>query len=115
MEESILITIKKLLGIAEEYTNFDTDIIVHINSAFMVLQQLGVGPEEGFSIEDADTTWTEFVSTSNFELVKSYIYLKVRLMFDPPNSSAMIESVNRQINEFEWRLQVAADPIEVTD
>lgn len=114
MEESILTSIKKLLGIAEEYTNFDTDLIMHINSAFMILNQLGVGPSEGFTIEDEGGIWTDFVSGSNLELVKTYVYLKVRLMFDPPSSSALIESINRQISEYEWRLQVAVDPVKVT-
>lgn len=115
MEESILTSIKKLLGIAEEYTNFDTDLIIHINSAFMILDQLGVGPEEGFTIEDGDSIWSDFISESNLELIKSYVYMKVRLMFDPPSSSALIESMNRQISEFEWRLHVAADPVEATN
>lgn len=108
--ESILTSIKKLLGISEEYEHFDPDIIMHINSAFMILNQLGVGPEEGFSIEDETSTWTDFVpDMTKVEAVKSYIHLKVKLLFDPPTSSAVIESYNRMINEFEWRLNVAAE------
>ena len=91
--DSILTSIKKLLGIAEEYEHFDPDIVMYINSAFSVLTQLGVGPEEGFRIEDA-----------------SIIYLKVRLAFDPPLSSAVMEAINRQISELEWRINVTVDP-----
>ncbi len=109
--ESILASTKKLLGIAKEYEQFDADIIIHINSAFMVLNQLGVGPKEGFSIKDNASNWTEFITDKNkIEAVKSYIYLKVRVLFDPPQSSAVMESMNRQISELEWRLNVAVDP-----
>lgn len=108
--ESILTSIKKLLGIAEDYTHFDTDIIMHINSAFMVLSQIGVGPSKPFYIEDKSSTWDEFISVDDdLESAKIYVYLKVRLAFDPPASSAVIESINRQINELEWRLNVAAE------
>lgn len=104
--ESILTSIKKLLGISEEYEHFDSDIIMHINSALMILTQLGVGPKEGFSIEDATSTWLDFLGNkTNLEAVKSYIHLRVKLLFDPP-SSAVIESINRQITELEWRLNV---------
>jgi hypothetical protein len=110
---SILTTIKKLLGIAEEYEHFDPDIIMHINSVFMILTQLGVGPAEGFSIEDEQAVWTDFVSdTTKYEAVKSYVYLKVKLLFDPPLSSAVMESINRMIGELEWRLNVAAESTE---
>ena len=97
--DSILTSIKKLLGIAEEYEHFDPDIVMYINSAFSVLTQLGVGPEEGFRIEDA-----------SLEFVKTFIYLKVRLAFDPPLSSAVMEAINRQISELEWRINVTVDP-----
>lgn len=108
--ESILTSIKKLLGIAEEYDHFDPDIIMHINSVFMILTQLGVGPPEGFTIEDETSVWTDFVpDTTKVEAIKSYIHLKVKLLFDPPLSSAVIESINRMINELEWRLNVAAE------
>ena len=89
--DSILTSIKKLLGIAEEYEHFDQDIVMHINSAFSVLTQLGVGPEEGFRIEDASKTWFEF-------------------LYDPPLSSAVMEAINRQISELEWRINVTVDP-----
>lgn len=108
--ESILTSIKKLLGIAEECDSFDADLIMHINSVFFVLNQLGVGPSEGFSIKDKTAVWEDFTSGTSTELVKSYVYLKVKLIFDPPAGSALIESINRQISEFEWRLNVAVDP-----
>lgn len=109
--ESILTSIKKLLGIAEEYEHFDADLIMHINSVFSILTQLGVGPSEGFSIEDEIAVWTDFISEkSKIELVKSYMHLKVKLLFDPPLSSSVMDAMNRQISEFEWRLNVAVDP-----
>lgn len=111
--DSILTSIKKMLGIAEEYTHFDTDLIMHINSVLSILNQIGVGPSEGFSIEDEMAVWADFISADlKMELVKSYIFLKVRLLFDPPLSSAVIESINRMISELEWRIQVAAEKTE---
>ena len=109
--ESILTSIKKLLGIAEEYTHFDSDITMHINSVLMILNQMGVGPEEGFFIEDASATWEEFISDiTEIQAVKSYVYLKVKLLFDPPLSSAVMEATNRLISELEFRLNIAVDP-----
>lgn len=108
--ESILNTIKKMLGPSEEYDQFDTDIITHINTVFMTLTQLGVGPSDGFYIEDDTTTWLEFVpDLKNFQAIKTYIYLKVKLVFDPPQSSSVIEAMNKQIAELEWRLNHAAE------
>lgn len=108
--ESILTSIKKLLGIPEDYNHFDADIIMHINSVFMILTQMGVGPSEGFSIKDKTATWDMFVSpNTNLEPVKSYVFMKVRLLFDPPQSSAVMESINRMISEFEWRLNVESE------
>ena len=108
--DSILKSIKKLLGISEEETYFDTDIIMHINSVFSILHQLGVGPEKSFSIHGDTETWDDFIEDdTNFNDVRTYIYLKVRLIFDPPSSSAVIESINRAISELEWRLNVAAE------
>lgn len=109
--DSILTSVKKMLGITEDYEHFDADLIMHINSVFMILTQLGVGPSEGFSIENKTDTWDDFVSSdSNLEAVKSYMYLKVKLLFDPPLSSAVMESMNRMISELEWRLNVSVDP-----
>ena len=111
MDDSILTSIKKLLGIEEAYTHFDTDLIMHINSVFMILTQLGVGPAEGFSITDSDAVWGDFITNENsVEAVKSYIYLKVKLMFDPPLSGTVSDSMSRTISELEWRLNVAVDP-----
>jgi hypothetical protein len=111
MEESILKSIKKMLGITEEYTHFDTDIIMHINSVFMILQQLGVGPSDGFYIEDDSHTWSDYLADpTQLHAVRSYVYLKVRLLFDPPANSSHINAIDKQISEFEWRLNVAVDP-----
>lgn len=108
--DSILTSIKKMLGITEEYEHFDQDIIMHINTVFMILNQLGVGPSEGFSIHDKNAIWSDFVSDMNkIEAVKSYMYLKVKLLFDPPLSSSVVESIKNQINELEWRLNIAVD------
>lgn len=110
---SILTSVKKMLGIAEEYAHFDSDIIMHINSVFAILTQLGVGPKEGFFIEDDTTSWSDFIqSNSLLNPVKSYMYLKVKLLFDPPLSSSVIESTNRLISELEWRINVAVDQVE---
>lgn len=116
MSESILTSIKKLLGIAEEYDVFDTDIIIHINTVFMTLNQLGVGPSTGFRIESKVDTWDDFIDADAdpemldlIQAVKTYIYLKVKLIFDPPLSSAVMESMKQSINEYEWRLNVRAE------
>ena len=112
MEESILTSTKKLLGIAEDYPHFDTDIIVHINSVFTVINQLGIGPKEGFAISGKEELWSDFIEYPKmYEMVKTYVYLRVRLLFDPPQSSALIEAINRQVNELEWRLSVIHDEI----
>ena len=108
--ESILTSIKKLLGIMSDYTNFDDDIIIHINTAFAMLNQLGVGPEGGFMIVDANSRWEDYTTEKNLNMVKTYIYLKVRLLFDPPTSTALIESINRTLSEIEWRIFLEGDP-----
>lgn len=108
--ESILTSIKKLLGISEEYGHFDPDLIMHINTVFMILTQLGIGPKEGFVIEDASTTWADFIpDVIKCSAVKSLVYLRTRLLFDPPTSSALMESMNRLIAELEYRLNVEAE------
>lgn len=108
--ESILTSIKLLLGITEDYEAFDQQILAHINSVFMILTQLGVGPPEGFMIDSKVDTWNKFISDEKkIQLVKSYMYLKVKMLFDPPSSSAVIDSTNRMINEFEWRLNSQAE------
>lgn len=108
--ESILTSIKKLLGIAEDYEHFDQDIIMHINTVLAILTQLGVGPATGFSIADKSAMWKEFVSNKlYYEPVKTYVYLKVKLLFDPPQSSIVLEATNRMISELEFRLNAAAE------
>ena len=108
--ESILISIKKMLGITKEYDHFDNDLIMHINSVFMILTQLGVGPSSGFIITGEYETWDAFLPEGqNLEAVKSYMYMKVRLLFDPPSSSIVMECMNRMISELEWRLKVEAE------
>lgn len=103
--DSILSSIKKLLGLSEEYDPFDSDIIIHINSVFLTLNQLGVGPDEGFFIIDKSAIWSDFASDKILvNAVKTYMYLKVKLLFDPPASSTAIESINRMISEYEWRI-----------
>lgn len=108
--ESILTSIKKMLGIQEEYAHFDADIIFHINSALMTLTQLGVGPTEGFFVTTDEQTWGDYLGESKrFEAVKSYIYLRVKLLFDPPANGTLVEAMNKQIAEFEWRLNTQAE------
>lgn len=110
MEESILISIKLLLGIAADNTDFDTQLIMHINSVFFTLNELGVGPKECFSIEDENAYWEDFIpDMTKYHSVKSYMGMKVRLLFDPPTMSAIMEAMNRQIAEFEFRLNVMAE------
>jgi hypothetical protein len=107
-KNSILTSIKKLLGISENCTDFDTDIIMHINTVLMVLNQLGVG-KEGFQIEDKEAVWDEFVDSTKLAATKSYVHLKVKLLFDPPLNSAIIEAIKESIRELEWRLNVKAE------
>lgn len=115
METSILKTIKKLVGTSNEDDNFDIDIITHINSAISIVTDLGIGPEEGFSITSESETWQSFLGTDKrLEKVKTFIYAKVKLIFDPPTSPAVIDSLTRIINEFEWRISVNADQKEAT-
>lgn len=109
--ESILTSIKKLIGITEDYKHFDTDLIIHINSVFMILSQMGIGPDNGFSISDETTTWNDYLpeGNKNFEAVKTYMYLKTRIVFDPPQSSSTMEAMKQTISELEWRLNVEAE------
>ena len=108
--ESILTSIKKMLGITEEYKHFDADLIMHINSVFMTLRQMGVGPAEGFSISDEYATWADFLSEDQtMEAVKTYTYLKARLIFDPPDRSVVADAIKENIRELEWRLNVEAE------
>ena len=110
MENSILNSTKKVLGLDASYTVFDQDVIMHINAAFSILQQLGVGPVEGFMIEDDTAVWDDFIlivgSEPSQSLVKTYVQLKARMLFDPPATSYLIEAMTNQIKEYEWRLNV---------
>lgn len=110
MDESILTSIKKLLGITEEYEHFDSDIIMHINTVLVILMQLGVGPEKGFIISDKSAVWSDFLpDDKNLEAVKTYVHMKVKLLFDPPLSSVVMECMNRMINEMEFRINIEAE------
>lgn len=114
VNESILTSIKKLQGgIQESYKNFDEELIMHINTVFSILTQLGIGPKNGFHIESEDETWADFLGESNLgklEMVKSYMGMKVGLMFDQTKTGAVIEELNKRTSELEWRLNVAVDP-----
>ena len=107
--DSILVSVKKMLGIDENYQAFDTDIIIHTNTVLAILHQLGIGADEGFQITGENETWADlFGDDPRLSLIKSYVYLRVRLLFDPPVGSAL-DSFNRIISEFEWRINVAVD------
>lgn len=110
--DSILTSVKKMLSITEEDEHFDADIIMHINSVFMILTQIGVGPAEGFTIEDSSASWSDFIKDTypvGVEAVKSYMFLKTRMLFDPP-SGAVAEASDRMLKELEWRLQLLVEP-----
>lgn len=111
--ESILTSIKKLLGITEEYTHFDADIVMHINGVLVTLNQLGVGPAEGFVISDERDTWEDFLG-DNMLLqgnVIQFVYLSVKMIFDPSLSSAVLAATERQIDELTWRITAMAESI----
>lgn len=108
--DSILNNVKKVVGVEDSYDGFDAEIIFAINSAFMFLNQLGVGPSECFSITDETAVWGDFLDdVTNLEAVKSYVCLRTRLLFDPPTTSFVLEAINRQITEYEWRLSIQAE------
>lgn len=110
MADSILDSVKKTLGVDSDYDVFDADILTHINSTFLTLSQIGVGPVMGYMIEDSDPTWDDFLGKdSRLIAVKSYMYLKVRLLFDPPPTSFHIAAIEKQLNELEWRLNLQAE------
>src|ERR1700754_629580 len=107
MTDSILTSIKKILGVDEDYEVFDPDIIIYINSAFSTLAQIGVGPVEGFMIEDKSAVWTTFFGIDpRLNAIKTYVQLRVRMLFDPPQTAYLVEAMKAQINEHEWRLNV---------
>ena len=113
--DSILDSVKKLLGIEVDYTHFDADIILHINTVFVILCQMGVGPEKPFIINDNQTIWKDFFGDKEDNMVKSYIFMKVKMAFDPPISGLVKEITEQQISEFEWRLNVAHDTIKLEE
>ena len=111
VKDSILDSLKQMVSIEKEYDVYDVDILININSIFSTLQQLGVGPTEGFSIDDSAAVWDDFLSgDKKINNVKSYMYLRLKLLFDPPPTSFALEAVKEQIKEMEWRLMVQKDP-----
>ena len=116
MTDRILESVKKVLGIAPEYLAFDVDIVMHINSVFSQLIQLGAGPEDGFEIEDSSTLWSAYLGDNKkLNFIKSYMYLKVRMLFDPPTTSFDITAKQEQIKEFEFRINVAVQSDQFKD
>lgn len=108
--DSILTSIKKMLGIMEEYEHFDMDLTIHINTVLSILTQLGIGPSTGFSIIDETTTWSDWTSLpKDLELVKTYLFLRTRLLFDPPTSGSVASSYEDVIKELEWRMVTSMD------
>lgn len=116
MEESILMTIKKMLGLEADYSPFDTDIIVMINSALMTLTQANVGPKAGFKITGMSESWSDFLTNEvMLEAAKQYIYMKVRIIFDPPSSSIVMDALKTQCDELLWRLIAQSESVEIFD
>lgn len=115
MSESILTSVKKNLGLEASYTVFDADILLYINGVFSTLNQLGIGPENGFSISSATTTWDAFYGTNKkYSSIRTYVTLKVRMLFDPPQTSYLIDALNQQAKELEWRLNAVREETEWT-
>lgn len=111
MNESILTSIKSLLGIGEDYDAFDTEIIMHINSALSVLSQLGVSDADSYIVANADNKWSDIIKEGrNLEMVKTLIYFKVKKAFDPPQNGTVMSALDAQISELEWRVNVEVDP-----
>lgn len=104
MNDSILNSVKLQLGILPEYTVFDQQLILAINTAFSILHQLGVGPKDGYAIEDESNRWDEVVTKQSLNMIKSYVFLKVKLLFDPPATSFVLDAYNKQLAEMEWRI-----------
>lgn len=113
--DSILTSIKKLLGLDEDYIQFDPDIIMDINTVFMSINQLGIGPVTGFTISDKTQVWHDLLGDrKDVEAIKTYVYMKVRLIFDPPATAFVLEAFERQIHELEWRINIQAEPTTTT-
>lgn len=116
MTESILDSIKKVLNLAPDYTAFDQDVILYINSVFSDLNLLGVGPEQGFRIEDNSTLWSAFLGSDlRINNIKAYIYLKVRMLFDPPTLGYLISAMEKQIEELAWKINVQRESVAWVD
>jgi hypothetical protein len=112
MDQSILNSTKKILGLDPDYTAFDQDVITHINSAFATLTQLGIGPVDGFMIEDATPSWSDILGNDlGLNMVKTYVYLKVRMVFDPQSTRYTIAAMTTQISELEWRMNIHREDI----
>lgn len=115
MQDSILMTIRKLVCGDPYADHFDSDLLVHINACFSILNQLGVGPENGFVVTDETQSWSSYISDNYIlNMVKTYVTLKVRVIFDPPLTSSVLEAMNKEISQLEWRLNVAVDPVKPT-
>ena len=104
INSSILNDVKEAIGIVQDYTVFDSQLIICINSVFSTLHQPGIGPEEGFSIDGPETKWEDYVESKRFDFIRSYMIMKVHVMFDPPTSSVAMDALNKQIAEYEWRI-----------
>ena len=116
MEESILKTIKQLVGCPDDFEQFDMDLTIHINSAFATLTQLGVGPKEGYRITGVDNVWNEFEDDpQKLSLIKDYVYIKTRLLFDPPTIGSLMDSLKEHLKEMEFRLYILYYPISDDD
>ena len=115
MQDSILMTIRKLVCGDPYADHFDTDLLVHINACFSILNQLGVGPEDGFVVTDDTQSWSSYIADNYIlNMVKTYVTLKVKKIFDPPLTSSVLEAMDKEINQLEWRLNVAVDPVKPT-
>ena len=111
MQDSILMTIRKLVCGNPYADHFDTDLLVHINACFSILNQLGVGPENGFVVTDETQSWSSYSDNDRvLNMVKTYVTLKVKNIFDPPLTSSVLEAMDKEISQLEWRLNVAVDP-----
>ena len=116
LQESILNTIKKMIGVEENYKQFDIDLIVHINTAFAALAQIGHNLKDGYFISDMNNIWSEYITdTRLLDPIKTYVYLKTKLVFDPPSSSMVIESMKQTLKELEFRIQISAESIDKED
>lgn len=109
MSSSIMDDVKHMLGLLPAETAFDSDVMIHVNTIFTTLHQLGVGSDEGFMIEDNSTQWDEFITDDRLNGIKSYMFLRAKLLFDPPQVGFVIASMDRQIAELEWRIRLEAE------